>query len=557
MNASAIVVIELVLKGTAVLLMGCGAAVVLARSSAALRSLLWLGVFATLLLLPLALIVHPVWAVPVHGGSSSSVTPIPPRTGLVSEQNPVVEAAPPSHFFAGLRWSLPQWLFAAYGCGVAGVLVFRLIGCGQLWSLRRTAVADAELQYLVDRWRKTARLRRPVRVFTSSQVTVPMTWGTWRPVIVFPQDCHAWAPAELKAAMQHEFAHVRHGDAARRWLGTIVSALWWCHPLAWVSVRAWKLEQERACDDAVLNSGGEAAAYAQQLLVAAGGLRLSRFRSAAALIMAMPAGLEARLSSVMGKDVDRSPVRGRSLLGVGAMTLLALVGGIAIQAQSIGAAPGEPAGMTEAEALEKLAAETIIPKLEFKDAMAWEALDFIGKKVGFRIDYTPKPGEKDTTRLSVSLTNIPASEALKYVAGLSNAKVTYEARAVMVRWVPGPGEVRAPNTNITVYTAGSVVPNKAESAVMKAADKIIFPAVDFHEASITEILDFIRKKAVELDPEKRGVTINFKPGADTGARITMNLHDLPLSELLRFVAGLAKLELRVGPDAVTLEPAGK
>jgi hypothetical protein len=545
MNPSVLVTIELILKGTAILLAGCGGAVILARSSALHRSFWWLGVFVTMLVLPLALVIPPMWTLRLHVGSPAivaSATPLP----VILEADPAARgtaSAPPisgwSHF------GIQRWLLVAYGSGASVALGFRLLGTWQLWSLRRTAVADAELQFLVDRWRKSSRMRRPVRALNSSRVTVPMTWGTWRPVIVFPKDRREWPVEELHAAMQHELAHIRHCDAARRWLGTMVCAVWWPHPLAWVAVRAWNLEQERACDDAVLNSGGDPATYAQQLLTAARSVRLSRFQTAAALVMAMPAGLEARLRSVVSNAVDRSPVRVRSLLSLGAMTLLAMVCGLAFQAQSVGAPP--EAAAAAANSQEKKAAETIIPKMEFREATPREVLEFIAVKADLTIVYRTVP--KEAAHLTMSLTNIPASEALRYVASLANLDVKYVDGLVLITT---PASKVAGNA-ITVEMHAPKGSPKPDSVAMARAQKIIIPAVEFRETTISEALDYLRKKAVEADPEKRGVPIILKQGTVSDARITMSLSQVPLDEALRYVTGLASLELHTELNALVIE----
>ena len=84
----------------------------------------------------------------------------------------------------------------------------------------------------------------------------------------------------------------------------------------------------------------------------------------------------------------------------------------------------------------------IIPKLEFKEATISEALSFLRKKsveldpdepktgviIQINFDETPVAD----TRITVSLSNIPLIEALKYVTGLANLKFKVEPYAVSV-----------------------------------------------------------------------------------------------------------------------------
>lgn len=523
MHTSAILVVEVILKGTAILLAGYGGAALLARSSAAHRSWWWLGVFVTLLLLPLAFLVRPLWILPVLAEVPAAVAPadLPvadsPRA-VSSLEVPVVEAtvadAPvvktprtdrPSgraHFSPG------PWMFGGYACGVFVVLGFRLLGAWQLRQLRRGSVGDPEAQALIDRWRQNSGMRRGVRVCCDARVTVPMTWGIGRPVILLPDHRGARTAGELQAALQHEFAHIRHHDAARRWLATIVAALWWPHPLVWLASRAWKLEQERACDDAVLTSGGDATSYAQQLLGAARGARLSGSQNAAALIMAAPAGLETRLRSVMNEKVDRSPTRRGALLRIGACTAAATLCGLAFQARSVGAAPTAatppPSAATaneEAKAMQKKAEETIIPKFEYFEATPVVALQAISKAMGVRINYTPRPD--DRANLSFSLTNVPAAEALKYVAHLAYLNFTYQPDGI---------------TFVALR-----VPVGGPGALEKKAQDIHLPKLVFKDATPAEVLKALSDasgiKAVytPVDWDKPNQTFTYQEGAPAGS----------------------------------------
>jgi hypothetical protein len=97
-------------------------------------------------------------------------------------------------------------------------------------------------------------------------------------------------------------------------------------------------------------------------------------------------------------------------------------------------------------------------------------------------------------------------------------------------------------------------PATGESAALKKAGEIILPKVDFREATVAEMVNFMRAKAAELDPEKSGVNIILQPGTGAEARITISLANIPLIEALRDTAHLAGLKLRVEANALVIEP---
>lgn len=337
MNDTTLTLLDLLLKGSALLSLGFALRFVWRRSSASQRSLAWLVIFAIVVLLPASLFMQPVW--PVHVTlemrDASAAQGIEP----VVAANAVPQAQAAREVSLGLGWSMADCLFVLYVLGVAGVIGYRLIGTALLVRLRRhaqPAKADSALCRIFENLS-----RKRARLLISSEVSVPMTWGIWRPVLLLPTSSESWREADLQAALQHELAHVRHRDPLRRWLGTLVCALWWPLPLVWLASRAWKLEQERACDDAVIVSGADPEGYAIQLLSAARQWQQHRFQTAAALVMAMPAGLEIRLRSVVADSVNRAPLSraaaGLVLMSGACIAMLA----IGFRAQSMAAETGK------------------------------------------------------------------------------------------------------------------------------------------------------------------------------------------------------------------------
>ena len=82
------------------------------------------------------------------------------------------------------------------------------------------------------------------------------------------------------------------------------------------------------------------------------------------------------------------------------------------------------------EDVEKKANEVIIPKIEFRELAPADALKVFTNATGIKVFYTPV--KDDPTTITLSLTNVPASEALKYVTGLANLKFIYKADGVHV-----------------------------------------------------------------------------------------------------------------------------
>jgi TonB family protein len=278
----------------------------LARGSrAALRHALLAAAFGMLLLLPFASLIAPPVLIAVRTAPDRILRALPAgarsvRSITSARLAPGTEEAPPS---TGL--SLSTLLFAAWIAGAAIVLVPVATGLWQLRRIRRSALPWRHGQAVADALAADAGIRRPVAVLLHEALPGPMTCGALHPAIVLSRDAEGWAADDLKRALVHELEHVRRGDWPIHCLARAICAMYWFHPLVWVAWRRLVLEEERSCDDAVLQRS-DPAAYADQLVGLA--RRLSMAAKTPALAMANRADLAARVGAVL----DQRRRRGRA-----------------------------------------------------------------------------------------------------------------------------------------------------------------------------------------------------------------------------------------------------
>lgn len=103
--------------------------------------------------------------------------------------------------------------------------------------------------------------------------------------------------------------------------------------------------------------------------------------------------------------------------------------------------------------------------------------------------------------------------------------------------------------------AGSAVAH-GNDAGQKAA-RIIVREVDFEEASIDQIVEWIRHYSARVDPEGVGINVLVRRGdEDRGpsqtARVTLALSNVPLSEMIRYVCMAAGMNYRFEETAVII-----
>ena len=115
----------------------------------------------------------------------------------------------------------------------------------------------------------------------------------------------------MEAILAHELMHVGRHDNLTAALHMLVEAVFWFHPLVWGMERRLVEERERACDEAVIQLGGQPEAYAESLLEACRFCVQSPLRCVSGVT---GAGLNKRIVSIMTmKMVDKLSL-GRKLL---------------------------------------------------------------------------------------------------------------------------------------------------------------------------------------------------------------------------------------------------
>ena len=96
-------------------------------------------------------------------------------------------------------------------------------------------------------------LKRHVRVCESFISSGPMVTGLVRPTILLPVWFEAdYSAREQRAAIAHELTHVKRRDLWALQFAYVATALQWFNPLAHWALRAFRSDQEAACDADVL-----------------------------------------------------------------------------------------------------------------------------------------------------------------------------------------------------------------------------------------------------------------------------------------------------------------
>jgi bla regulator protein blaR1 len=112
-----------------------------------------------------------------------------------------------------------------------------------------------------------AGIRQRVEMLLSRATLEPGIFGMTHPVLVWPEGISQHLEtAHLEAIVAHELWHVRRRDNLAAAFHMMVEAIFWFHPLVWWLGARLVEERERACDEEVLELGGERHVYAESIL---------------------------------------------------------------------------------------------------------------------------------------------------------------------------------------------------------------------------------------------------------------------------------------------------
>ncbi len=353
-----------------------------------------------------------------------------------------------------------NWLFLVWGAGALACLFRSLIGVVRLHRLRRRATSllnDPHWRGLLSSAQEACGTDRRVGLFGSEMIRVPLVCGLFRPAIFLPANID-WDDERSRMVLIHELAHVKRSDAFFLALGQLCLALYWMNPLMWLVIRRLHASNESAADDAVLAAGCQPSAYAGVLLDVAKHTT-GRPPLLSAAMAQQPSAVGKRVETILDqrqrRDLPRRSSRMLTLSVIGAVAA-ATGGAMLVSAQensenpekksptpniSDGAVTIDSSISIVSEKLKRI----ILPSLDFEEATIEEGLDFLRRKTMELDTLEPDPSKKGVNivlraskdkppagPITLKLTNVPVSEALRYITELTNYRYKIEPFGVVI-----------------------------------------------------------------------------------------------------------------------------
>lgn len=332
---------------------------------------------------------------------------------------------------------LPGILLAVWMCGF---FAFTFSWARKWWQIRAAVRASSPLNLQAD-----------VTVLSSPGVLEPGIFGIVRPVLLLPENISDRLPAaQLSTIVAHEMCHVQRRDNLTAAIHMLVAATFWFHPAVWWIKARLLEERERACDEAVVQSGNEPRLYAESIL------NVCKFyvgSPLACMSSATGSDLKRRIVRIMTKQVARKLNFSRKLLlSTAAIAVIALpmffgLVHTQLRAQTAAENPTQNIADTWQGTLHAGQDLRTVVKIAKADGGGFKALFYSLDQGGAPLPVTKITLEGTTVKMSLTM-----------IGGTYEGKLSADGKTITGNWSQGPTPLPLNLTRATPETEWTIPP---------------------------------------------------------------------------------------------------
>ena len=434
--------VEFLLKSGVIVFLGFAIVAAFRKWTPDWKHGVWMRVFAVALFVPLALLFPRIELIPNFG---EVVVPVQ-TSGAEIAPSPVSTADSVSVPTRDSGWTL-RWPDFALLVWLGGCLFLILRMFTASFRLRRLQERSfAPCREMGSHFRSVVQQSgvENVSLSLSDEVESPFTWGLIKSHIVIPTSSQQWSPRDLQMILRHELEHVKRRDSYGVLISRVFLCFNWVNPFAWVAMRQSIRFREEACDRQVLLAGHDPRLYAEMLFCQAK-VANAGFLQTCATAMAETGTIERRIQMILKTSSISNSASGgtaRARISTVLLTLLFLgVGFVGSQTNQDETATDKELMLIEAN--DAKLKEITIPKVEFSGTPLSDALAFLRQR-SIELDVTEAdPSRKgfnfvlnapdmENTKITLRLTDVPFSEALRYTTNLAQVSYSVMPHAIVI-----------------------------------------------------------------------------------------------------------------------------
>ena len=156
--------------------------------------------------------------------------------------------------------SIPSNSFARYVVGVKPTAdTIAIETWFILWAVGASIITAYVLVHHFATWTSIGKRRAiHTNAYYSSKAATPMLFGFIAPKVLIPFSFKSTFSQQQQAlVLEHEATHRKHCDHLWNTLALAIAILFWFNPLVWLALKSFRINQELACDHAVLKNKTE------------------------------------------------------------------------------------------------------------------------------------------------------------------------------------------------------------------------------------------------------------------------------------------------------------
>ncbi|WP_135555368.1 M56 family metallopeptidase [Paenibacillus cymbidii] len=142
------------------------------------------------------------------------------------------------------------WLVGFMGCAI-----FFIIPHVRYRKIYKMAVPIRN--DFIRKWQHSNLLWRDVQILQLDNISTPLTYGIFRPVVLLPKNVDYDDEKQLALVLTHEFTHVKRFDTLKKWILAASVCAHWFNPFVWAMYILANRDIELFCDEAVIRKLGE------------------------------------------------------------------------------------------------------------------------------------------------------------------------------------------------------------------------------------------------------------------------------------------------------------
>lgn len=188
----------------------------------------------------------------IRGNESTPAFSVTEADNIVQDTpplNPIATLQRTEQLQQGTRSSV-SLLFAVWCAGMILLAIFFAVS--YLRCLREFQTALPVHDPYAEQWLKKHPLKRKLLIKQTDQISAPLTYGIFHPVILMPKTTDWANKKELQFVLTHEYVHICRFDTVTKLMMLAALCVHWFNPFVWVMYLLFNRDIELACDESVL-----------------------------------------------------------------------------------------------------------------------------------------------------------------------------------------------------------------------------------------------------------------------------------------------------------------